>query len=121
MRQIDRKLETLVPNFEQHRETWQATRYGKNGRFDYHLDCGDGPNNPSAQREHTALIFLDEPQCGGETHFLLLDLEIKPVAGRLVLWSNFDKNGRRDFNLLHAALPVSRGHKTVLVTWVHRH
>jgi prolyl 4-hydroxylase len=118
MRAIDRRIERLVPRFVQRREEWQATRYGVGGKFDYHFDGGQWVENPSGDREHTVLLYLDTPRRGGGTHFKELDVEITPKAGRLVAWRNLDADGKRDDAMLHAALPLLAGKKTVLVTWV---
>jgi prolyl 4-hydroxylase len=118
LRGISRRLEKLIAGFEGRRERWQATRYRRGGKFDCHFDCGHWAKDPAGDREHTVVIFLNRPGSGGGTYFPLLDLEVPAVAGRLLLWSNLAADGSRNSDALHAGLPILRGSKTVLVTWV---
>jgi prolyl 4-hydroxylase len=98
-------------------EAWQATRYGPGGRYDFHLDAGYHEREPAGERAVSFLLFLDTPQAGGATRFRDLDLEFAAEAGRLLSWRNLLSDGSIDRRMYHAALPVTEGHKTVLVTW----
>ena len=118
LKTVNRRLATFIPDFEARREKWQATSYKKGGKFDYHFDSGSWASDPAGERQYTVMIILRPPTRGGSTHFLLQDIDIEPVAGRLVLWSNLKRNGRRCEYALHAGLPVLRGQKWILVTWV---
>jgi prolyl 4-hydroxylase len=98
-------------------EEWQATRYMAGDSFDFHLDCGCFAKDPAGERRTTIMIFLDRPLQGGGTFFRALNLEIKAVAGRIVLWNNLLANGNCNHAMIHAGLPVIRGVKTILITW----
>jgi prolyl 4-hydroxylase len=115
---VDARLDRLIPRFTSRRERWQATRYGRGGKFDYHLDSGHFRHEPAGEREHTVMIYLNRPRAGGGTHFSELELEIEPQPGRLLLWRNLKRNRQLDRDMLHSGRPVVAGHKTVLVTWV---
>lgn len=117
---VDARLERVLPHFTSRREPWQATRYGRGGKFDYHLDSGHFRHEPAGERAHTVMIYLDRPRSGGSTHFCELELDIQPQPGRLVLWRNVarDRAHSLDREMLHSSRPVRAGHKTVLVTWV---
>lgn len=115
---IDRKIGSVLRGFRRRREMWQATRYPKGGHYDAHFDCGHWSDEIAGERDYTVLIFLDTPRRGGETCFPLLDLEIKPRAGRLLFWRNLVGGSARDPNMLHSSLPLLAGRKTVLITWV---
>ena len=115
---IDRRLGQHMPEAVAHREEWQATRYEKGGRFDYHHDSGYFDGDAAGERTHSVLLYLDAPERGGETRFPLLDLSINCVRGRLLVWSNLDRDGLSDPDMIHASLPVLKGRKTILVTWI---
>jgi hypothetical protein len=115
---IRERLVRFVPGIRRRREKWQATRYVKGGKFGYHYDCGSWGNEPAGERVYTVLIYLDTPRRGGSTRFRDLDLDIKAVAGRLLVWRNLTAEGRRDVGMIHSSVPLSAGRKTVLVTWV---
>jgi prolyl 4-hydroxylase len=115
---IDQRISRLLPQMLSNREEWQATKYSEGGRFNYHHDSGYFGGEPAGERTHTALLYLDTPKRGGATRFPLLDLEVKSVAGRLVVWSNLDADGECDPEMMHAGRPLLEGCKTTLVTWI---
>jgi prolyl 4-hydroxylase len=98
-------------------ESWQATRYKKGGRFNYHIDGGRWKRSAAGDRRRSYLIYLDAPQKGGETHFRALDITVAPKPGRLVVWENLLPSGQCDHAMIHAGLEVRKGTKTTLVTW----
>lgn len=98
-------------------EPWDATHYEPGGSFDVHHDAGLWSDTPAGERTRTFLLYLETPLDGGDTHFPLLDLTIRPAVGRLVVWPNLRADGRPDPLLRHTALPVRRGRKTILTTW----
>ena len=101
--------------------------------FGAHHDTGvlfdDGsvefPANPP-RRVATFFVYLnDVPEgCGGSTRFPLLKgedggpLEVRPVRGRAVLWSNVTEDGDVDPRTVHEGAPVTRGKKYGMNVWV---
>ncbi len=98
-------------------EQWQATKYVKNGKFDYHYDSGAWGEHYAGERKKTYLLYLNTPKKGGATHFKNLDIKVKPKQGRLLVWDNLLPDGNCNCNMLHAGLPIINGKKTTLVTW----
>ena len=70
-------------------EPWQLTSYAPGQGFDFHLDCGRWRNHPSGERRRSILLYLKTPAGGGQTFFRALNIRIRPIAGRLVVWDNF--------------------------------
>jgi prolyl 4-hydroxylase len=99
-------------------EYWQISKYAFKQKFDYHNDCGCWSNDPSGEREKTILLYLTTPDLGGETHFRALNLYIKPIQGRLVIWNNLLPNGNCNYSMIHASLPIKRGIKITLNSWL---
>jgi prolyl 4-hydroxylase len=99
-------------------EPWQAVRYRCGGKFDYHLDAGLWSNEPAGERVWTALVYLDTPSAGGATRFKELGLSISAIGGRLLLWKNLLSDGTPNPWMLHRGVPVRKGRKTILVTWI---
>lgn len=84
----------------------QILFYEKNsGLYQPHIDtCKDAP------RIMSALLYLNDVEDGGETYFNIIDISIKPKAGRLVLFPS-------NYVYSHAAnIPISN-EKFALVTW----
>lgn len=96
-------------------ESWQITKYGYEDKFDFHLDCG--VKNSAGERDKTILLYLMSPNKGGETFFRALNLYIRPLQGRLVVWNNLLPNGKPNYAMMHAGLPVKQGVKIILNTW----
>lgn len=66
----------------------------------------------------SALIYLSDPEEGGETifeHSLPAPVRVKPVRGRLVAWTNLDPHGSTDPHSRHEAMRIRRGEKGALL------
>jgi prolyl 4-hydroxylase len=118
LRKIEERLLGLLGCATLRYEPWQATRYRRGGKFDYHFDAGYWKKDPYGERERTVLIYLDTAEQGGGTSFKELDLKIAAQAGRLLTWNNLLPDGSRNPHMLHASIPLRRGTKTVLITWI---
>jgi hypothetical protein len=114
---IEKRLATLLETTTDHFEEWQATRYGLNDKFDFHVDCGNWANSKAGERKRTFLLYLSTPVEGGETRFRALNKTIAAQAGRIVIWNNLLPSGKCNFAMIHAGLPVLQGTKTILVSW----
>lgn len=115
---IDRRLVRMLHAPSSRYESWQAIRYRKGGKFDYHHDSGYWRAESGAERQITVLLYLNTPRSGGSTHFRELALEIEARAGRLVLWENLLADGECDPKMIHCSVPLKRGDKLALVTWI---
>lgn len=75
------------------------------------------------QRTWTFMIYLNEPEEGGETTFTNVktsednQLSIKPTLGRAVTWNNLYINGEINSYSLHQGCPVNKGEKTIITKW----
>lgn len=81
-----------------------------------HYKSGEGFYNPhidhhdTAPRVCAALLYLNDVEEGGETHFVNFDISIKPKAGTLVLFPG-------NYPYLHGAKTPLSGDKFAVVTW----
>ena len=69
------------------------------------------------QRTWTFMIYLNEPERGGGTHFTRIDRTLMPERGRAVCWNNLLPNGQPNPRTLHAGLPVEAGSKFIITKW----
>jgi prolyl 4-hydroxylase len=118
LRRIEKRIAAILDAEVSRFERWQASLYRRGGRFDSHFDTGYWAHEPAGERAKTVLLFLDTPRAGGGTRFKELRIEVDARAGRLLTWDNLLPNGERNPRMLHAGVPVTRGTKTVLVTWI---
>ena len=63
------------------------------------------------------MIFLNDVEAGGSTHFPYVGVQIKPRARTLMLWNNLDAAGLANAYTRHAGLPVEAGVKYVITKW----
>lgn len=98
-------------------EGWQITRYRQGEKFEPHLDAGVDCGDGRGDREWTVLIYLCEPEVGGETLFRALNCVVRPNRGRLVVWNNLLPTGLPNYAMIHGGRPVQRGVKVILHTW----
>jgi prolyl 4-hydroxylase len=71
----------------------------------------------AGNRTWTFMIYLNHVQEGGGTHFVKLDKMVKPTKGLAVVWNNQYKDGKFNYDTLHAGLPVIRGEKYIITKW----
>jgi 2OG-Fe(II) oxygenase superfamily len=81
-----------------------------------HYKSGEGFYKPhvdhhdASPRVAAALLYLNDVEEGGETHFVNFDISVKPKAGTLVLFPG-------NYPYLHGAKTPISGDKFVVVTW----
>jgi prolyl 4-hydroxylase len=109
----------------EHQEAPQVVRYTKGGEYKTHHDFfhlnqaySEEVLSRGGQRVKTALIYLNDNFTGGGTSFPKLNLIIKPQKQKLVTWDNVNPDGSLNVDSLHAGLPVKKGIKYILVTWI---
>ncbi|SFU78443.1 2OG-Fe(II) oxygenase [Nitrosospira multiformis] len=115
---IERRIQSLFDLNIANLEYWQATNYPITGSFCYHLDSGYWETHYAGDRILTVLLYLTTPQEGAGTHFRALDIHVEAQAGRLLVWSNLFPNGRCNHRMIHSSVPLLKGKKTTLVTWL---
>ena len=105
-------------------EPLQGQRYQEGQRFREHADFFyiDQPywaeyEPHGGQRTWTAMIYLNEPGAGGATRFKLLDFEVEPKLGRILIWNNMALDGSPNPWTLHEGMPVESGTKYIVTKW----
>lgn len=121
---ISRKIDDVLGMEAPYGETIQGQRYAPGQEFkphndwlytDQHYWIGEEKNG--GQRSWTAMVFLNDVEEGGDTHFTAAGLAIKPQTGALLLWNNALPNGDPNEGTMHAGTPVTKGKKYVLTKW----
>ena len=70
----------------------------------------------------TAMLWLREPETGGETRFPYASpypFLLQPRRGRVAVWLNYLADGSIDRCAMHEALPVSSGDKITLTEFIY--
>lgn len=95
-------------------ETPQIARYTKGQRYHAHHDGVDPRGKDGqvfvkdrGQRVATFLFYLNNVQSGGATRFTALKQEVRPLAGRmLVFYPSQEDRHMIDERLIHSAEPA---------------
>jgi prolyl 4-hydroxylase len=90
--------------------------------FKPHCDYFEGENYinnclGSGNRTYTFMIYLNEPEEGGETNFPNLNQSIKPKKGMALVWNNLDEDGNGIPDFLHEGSEVKKGKKYIITSW----
>ncbi|MDB5691862.1 MAG: hypothetical protein JWO81_925 [Alphaproteobacteria bacterium] len=121
---VERKINGLTGIQPDHGETIQGQRYSVGQQFKEHHDFfyASEPYWPEqerqgGQRTWTAMIFLNEPEAGGQTAFTKAGVRVTPRTGNLLAWNNLDEYGEPNIYSLHTGMPVEGGVKYVITKW----
>lgn len=121
---IDRRVCTLLGIAERQGETLQGQRYGPGQYFRAHHDWFHTDQDywaaqaaTGGQRTWTAMIYLNQPDAGGETYFEQAGLLVPPKAGLLIAWNNMDAAGAPNISAFHKGRAVEAGVKYVVTKW----
>lgn len=106
-------------------EPLQLLHYPPGGEYEPHHDYFDpsfeGTSRQLAQggqRVATVVMYLREPQEGGDTYFPELELSVRPRKGSAVYFEYCNARGELDGRCLHAGMPVIRGDKWIATKWL---
>ena len=121
---VDRRIADLLGMDKRHGEPLQGQRYQEGQCFREHADFFyiDEPywaeyEPHGGQRTWTAMIYLNEPEAGGSTRFRLLDFQVEPKLGRILIWNNMALDGSPNPWTLHEGMPVDVGTKYIVTKW----
>lgn len=116
---VNKKMSDII--LAKKSETPQIQHYDISQEFKPHWDGFDPIYDKKfydkGQRSWTFMIYLNNVEEGGETHFPELGETIVPKLGRAVIWYNLDKNGDLDRDTLHQCKPIIKGEKYIITKW----
>jgi prolyl 4-hydroxylase len=121
---VEAKINALTGIPPTQGETIQGQRYAVGQQFKPHHDFFY-PSEPywpeqeksGGQRTWTGMVFLNEPEAGGQTFFPKANVRVTPRAGNLLLWNNLNEFGDPNIYSLHTGMPVEAGVKYVITKW----
>lgn len=121
---LDVKIAQTLGFSLKYSEGIQAQRYDVGQEFKPHTDYFEPGTEEYAQhggargnRTWTFMVYLNEVEGGGATHFVALDRSFSPVKGTALAWNNLLADGTVNPDTLHAGMPVSAGHKVIITKW----
>ena len=110
--------DAIVPFFGAQLDTFSAPsvlKYRPGGRYDAHSDSEYWDPEQcrwikSIDRDYSLLLYVNDDYEGGALHFPNFKLKLQPKCGMLVAFPS-------DHRYLHAAEPLVRGERFVIVSW----
>lgn len=126
---IEKKIKLLFPNDQLGIiKSFNIINYKLHQSYAYHTDAYNVDDKGIAidfagkairQRKYTAICYLNEVDEGGDTRFELLNINIKPKMGKLLVFKNVLQDSNKvDRRSLHGGLPVIKGEKWIMTTWL---
>jgi len=123
-RTVEKRIDALTGIAPAHGEAIQGQRYAVGQQFKAHHDFfyPDQPyweamDKAGGQRTWTMMMFLNEPEAGGQTNFPKANIKVTPRTGNLLAWNNLDPAGEPNPSSLHQGMPVEAGVKYVITKW----
>jgi prolyl 4-hydroxylase len=122
-RALDRKICAALQTTEAYAEPTQGQHYDPGGEFKAHTDYFEAHelerfSTPTlGQRSWTFMIYLNDPEAGGETAFTNVGLVVKPKKGTAVIWNSLTPDGRPNPDSIHHGMPVKVGYKDIVTKW----
>ncbi len=121
---IDAKIADALGIDLQYSEPMQAQRYDVGNEFKAHTDYFEPGSEEfdlfardNGQRTWTFMIYLNEVERGGATHFVNIDKTFYPKRGQAVIWDNLRPDGRVNPDTTHHGTPVEAGKKIIITKW----
>ncbi|MFI2231806.1 2OG-Fe(II) oxygenase [Nocardia testacea] len=125
---VDRRISALMNCPRTYGEGLQVVRYRSGGQYVPHFDFFS-PSDPGSifhltgggQRTATLIVYLNDVEAGGATHFPDAGVSVSPRKGQALYFRYFNNIGQLDPATLHAGLPVLAGQKWIINKWVRRY
>lgn len=124
IQRLEKRLSTLTGWPADRAEGIQVLRYDMGQEYKPHFDWFDASKpgyashlSRGGQRVGTTVIYLANAADGGGTVFPKAGLEMTPLVGGAVFFSNLLPSGQVDELTLHGGAPVLRGTKIVATYW----
>jgi len=105
-------------------ESMQGQYYEVGDEFKYHTDyfeyntsCWKTHGKDMGQRTWTFMVYLNNVEKGGTTHFRNIDKHFYPKKGMAVIWNNLYPDGSCNPDTLHCGSPIIKGEKFIITKW----
>lgn len=125
VQRIEARISALVNLPVNRGEPLQMLHYGTGGEYKAHQDFFE-PSDPGTavltrvggQRIGTLVMYLNDVEEGGETHFPEVGFSAKAIKGSAVYFEYMNAERQLDTRCLHAGMPVIRGDKWIMTKWL---
>lgn len=124
VRAVDAQIHRLTGIPPAFGEPLQGQRYDVGQEFKAHTDFFD-PGGADwdtycavpGQRTWTLMVYLNQPEAGGETLFVATGEVHEPDEGKMLAWNNLRADTSPNHATLHHATRVRAGRKYIITKW----
>jgi prolyl 4-hydroxylase len=126
VRQLNRRICAALSANPAYAEATQGQYYEVGQEFKAHTDYFEAyelerfSSATWGQRTWTFMVYLNEPEAGGETRFVDAGFAFRPKLGQAVIWNNLHPDGQPNPHTLHQGMPVTSGSKAIITKWFRR-
>jgi len=118
IQKLEDKIAKWIQIPKENGEAFYLLRYQPGEEYKPHTDWFRDLAVGTGQRICTVILYLREPEEGGDTTFPSVGLTIAPKAGNALLFWDVTPERKEDSLSLHAGTPVIKGTKWVLTKWI---
>lgn len=122
---LDRRIADVMHWPMENGEGLQILHYPVGGEYKAHFDYFPPNDSGSAlhlakggQRVSTLVMYLNDVEEGGGTHFPDIHLTVTPKKGAASYFEYCNSQGQVDPRSLHSGMPVIRGEKWIATKWM---
>lgn len=95
MEKLGKIISNLMKTSIEYKESFGIYKYIPETNIDGHYDgCSSKKDKACEEIEVSNIIFLNNDYKGGELYFRGLDFKIKPEIGKMIMFKNYDKEGK---------------------------
>ena len=121
-KEIDQRLCKLIGIDPSYSEPLQGQYFGADQSLRSYTDYleqheMDHHDALMGHRTFTVMIYLNNVESGGGTHFPAANTTIKPKTGFAVIWSNLGSDGAPRTQSARNSMPVIKGYQAVITKW----
>ncbi len=126
VRELNRRICAALDANSAYAEATQGQYYEVGQEFKAHTDYFEAyelerfSTATWGQRSWTFMVYLNEPEAGGETRFVDAGVVLTPKLGQAVIWNNMQPDGQPNPHTLHQGMPVTSGAKAIITKWFRR-
>ena len=119
IKKVEERISSLLNMSNENAEFMQILKYEENQYYMEHHDQNSPHNSLQGPRVFTFFMYLNTVESGGETYFPKLNLYIKPIKNKAILWNSIRGENNDEINTFHEAKPVIKGLKYAANLWFH--
>jgi len=115
MEKLGKIISNLMTTESEYKNNFGIYKYIPGTNIEVHHDgCSSKKGKPCEEVEVSNIIFLNDDYKGGKIYFKSLDLKIQPALGKMIIFKNYDKDGKRYYDSEFESTKILNGMQYLL-------